>query len=148
MVRPWTMPDTKMQGTVYELGSRIDPVIRSLRVKAKIANPDDAIRPGTSFEVRLAFKGRSFPAVREVAVLWSRDGAYVWRVTKGKIEKVFVRIVRRDKGRILINGPLKTGDAIVAEGVQGLRVGQPVKTAPFGKSKPGKSKSQSPEGKS
>jgi len=139
-LQPWTMPDRKMQGMVSELGSRIDPVSRSLRVKAKIANPDDAIRPGTSFEVRLAFKGRSYPAVREVAVLWSRDGAYVWRVTEGKIEKIFVKIVRRDKGRILVDGPLEAGDVIVVEGVQGLRVGQPVKAAPFGKSKTGKSK--------
>ncbi len=146
--RPWTMPDSKMQGTVFELGSRIDPVTRSLRVKVKIVNPDDAIRPGTSFDVRLEFKGRSYPIVREIAVLWSRDGAYVWRIADGKIEKVFVKIVRRDKGRILIDGPLKAGDTIVVEGVQGLRVGQPVKAVPFGRPKAGKSKSRPPMDKS
>jgi len=144
----WTMPDTKMRGTIFELDSRFDPVIRSLRIKAKIANPDDTIRPGASFEVRLAFKGRPFPSVSEIAVLWSRDGAYVWRVTKGKIEKVFVSIVRRDKGHILVDGPLRAGDMIVIEGVQGLREGQPVKAAPLGKSSGGKSKSQPPTDKS
>ena len=147
-LQPWTMPDTNMQGRVFELDSRFDPVTRSLRVTAKIANPDDAIRPGTSFEVRLAFKGRSYPTVREVAVLWSRDGAYVWRVIGDKVEKVFVRIVRRDKGRILVDGPLKAGDTIVVEGVQGLRVGQPVKATPFGQAKAGKSKSRPPADKS
>ncbi len=152
-LQPWTMPDRKTQGAVSELGSRIDPVTRSLRVKAKIVNPDDAIRPGTSFEVRLFFKGRSYPTVLEVSVLWSRDGAYLWRVTEGKIEKVFVKIVRRDKGRILVDGPLEAGDVIVVEGVQGLRIGQPIKAAPFDKSKAGKSKAgnskyRSPAGKS
>ena len=144
VVQPWTMPDRKLRGTVFELGSRIDPVSRSLRVKAKIANADDAIRPGTSFEVRLAFKGRSYPVVREVAVLWSRDGAYVWRVAGGTIEKIFVKIVRRDKGRILVDGPLAAGDSIVVEGVQGLRNGQSVKAAPFDKTPAGTAGSRKP----
>jgi len=64
-------------------------------------------------------------------VLWSRDGAYLWRIADGRAEKVFVRLVRRDKGRVLVDGPLQPGDLIVVEGVQGLRLGQKVKTAPF-----------------
>ena len=72
--------------------------------------------------------------MREVAVSWSRDGAYVWRVTENRIEKVFVKIVRRDRGFILVDGPLETGDLIVVEGVQGLRAGQSVKPRPYGKS--------------
>ena len=133
-VRPWTMQDREMQGTIFALGSRIDPVTRSLRLKARITDHGDTIRPGTSFQVELAFKGRSYPVVREVAVLWSRDGAYLWRVTENRIEKVFVKIVRRDQGRILVDGPLKIGDLIVVEGVQGLRIGQSVNTKEYGKS--------------
>lgn len=133
-VRPWTMQDREMQGTIFASDSRIDPVTRSLRLKARIADSGDTIRPGTSFQVELAFKGRPYPIVREVAVLWSRDGAYVWRVTENKIEKVFVKIIRRDRGRILVDGPLKIGDLIVVEGVQGLRAGQSVKPRPYEKS--------------
>ncbi len=131
MVQPWSMPDRKMQGAISASGSRIDPVTRSLRVKARIDNPDDTIRPGTSFEVQLAFKGRNYPSVREVAVMWSRDGAYLWRAVDNRAEKVFVDIIRRDRGRILLDGPLRAGDRIVVEGVQGLRAGQKLKTAPF-----------------
>ncbi len=127
-MRPWTMQDLEMQGAISALGSRIDPVTRSLKLKARISNPGDSIRPGTSFQVEMEFTGRSFPIVREVAVLWSRDGAYLWRVNENKTEKVFVKIVRRDRGLILVDGPLKTGDLIVVEGVQGLRVGQSVNT--------------------
>lgn len=130
-VRPRTMREQAFDGTVTELGSRIDPLTRSLRIKAEIANPSDALRPGTSFEVRLDFVGRTYPSVREVAVLWSRDGAYVWRVEDGRAHKVFVRIVRRDKGRILVAGPLKVGDPVVVEGVQGLRPDQPVNASPY-----------------
>ena len=114
------------------MDSRIDAASRTLRVRARIPNPDDAIRPGTSFEVELAFTGRRYPIVREVAVLWSRDGAYLWRANTKKAEKVFVKLVRRDGGRILVDGPLKAGDLVVVEGVQGLRAGQKLDPRPFG----------------
>jgi len=127
----WTDRETELQGKVHSLGSRIDPVTRTLRVKAVIPNPDDRVRPGTSFDVRLTFKGGRYATIPEVAVLWSRDGAYLWRVTDNKAEKVFVGIVRRDKGRILVDGPLKVGETIVVEGVQGLRPSQPVTTESF-----------------
>jgi RND family efflux transporter MFP subunit len=130
-VRSWTMQDQELRGTISVMDSRIDPVTRSLRVKARIPNPDEAIRPGTSFDVRLEFTGRSYPSVREVAVLWSRDGAYLWRVAGGRAEKVFVTMVRRDRGRILVDGTLEAGDLIVVEGVQGLRDGQPVEPRPY-----------------
>jgi RND family efflux transporter MFP subunit len=131
-VRPWTMPEREIEGRVSATGSRIEPTSRSLRVRAQIPNPDDTIRPGTSFEVELAFTGRSYPRVREVAVLWSRDGAYLWRANGGKAEKVFVELVRRDRGRVLVAGRLRAGDLIVVEGVQGLRAGQALDPVPFG----------------
>ncbi len=125
-VRAWTGPDEDLRGTISATDSRIDPVSRSLRVKAQIPNPEETIRSGTSFDVRLEFTGRAYPSVREVAVLWSRDGAYLWRVADGRAEKVFVTMIRRDRGRVLVDGPLAAGDLIVVEGVQGLRNGQPV----------------------
>jgi len=130
-VTPWTMPDRRVEGTISETGSRIDATSRSLKVRAQIPNPDETIRPGTSFEVELAFTGRPYPRVREVAVLWSRDGAYLWRANAGSAEKVFVKLVRRDRGQVLVDGPLEAGDLIVVEGVQGLRSGQTIDPQPF-----------------
>jgi membrane fusion protein, multidrug efflux system len=127
-VRPSTDPDRLLSGTIAAMGSRIDETSRTLRIRARIPNPDDGLRPGTSFAVEIAFTGRAYPTVREVAVLWSRDGAYLWRAKargKGSVaEKVFVKLVSRDKGRILVDGDLSPGDQVVVEGVQGLRIGQ------------------------
>ncbi len=130
-VHPWTRPDQELYGTISATDSRIDPASRSLRVKALIPNPDEALRPGTSFNVRLEFTGASYPSVPEVAVLWSRDGAYLWRIVEDRAEKVFVAVVRRDQGRVLVKGQLRAGDLIVVEGVQGLRNGQQVEPQPY-----------------
>ena len=137
-VRAWTNPDQRLHGTITAANSRINQTTRSLRVQARIPNPDEAIRPGTSFDVQLTFTGRAYPSIREVAVLWSRDGAYVWRATDGKAEKVFVKMVRRNEGRVLVDGQLKPGDLIVVEGVQGLREGQAIDPKPFGDEPAGK----------
>jgi len=134
-VRPWTMADRVVEGSVSQIGSRIDPLTRSLKIEAEIANADDSLRPGTSFQVRMSFAGRTYPSVREVSVLWSRDGAYLWRAADGKVEQIYVKVVRRDGGRILIDGGIEVGDQIVVEGVQGLRPGQRVKTRPFSSGK-------------
>ena len=140
-VRPSTNPKQSIKGSVYATASRIEAASRSLRVRARIPNPDDTIRPGTSFEVELAFIGRPYPRVREVAVMWSRDGAYLWRANAMKAEKVFVKLVRRDRGRILVAGPLQSGDLVVVEGVQGLRAGQKLDAKPFGLNDPAVSSS-------
>lgn len=130
-VRPWTNSELDLQAIVSAVHSRIDRATRSLRVQATIPNGDDAIRPGTSFEVELAFTGKLYPSVPEVAVMWSRDGVYLWRVMDGKAQKVFVKMVRRDHGRVLVEGALREGDVIVVEGVQGLRDGQKLEARPF-----------------
>ncbi len=135
-VKPWTDSELNIEGKISASDSRIDPVTRTLRIKAEIANQDNSIRPGTSFEVALTFRGRAYPSVREVAVLWSRDGAFLWRVTEGRAEKVFVKIKRRDRGRILVDGPLRDGDLIVVEGVQGLRIGQLLEPKAFAADRP------------
>lgn len=123
-VRSWSLPDKELRGTISSADSRIDPTTRTLRVKALIPNPDGAIRPGTSFDVQIEFTGRAYPSVPEVAILWSRDGAYLWRVVDDRAEKVFVKMIRRQRGRLLVDGALEAGDLIVVEGVQGLRDGQ------------------------
>ncbi len=126
-VRPWSLPDSWIDGVVAALDSRISPAARSLKARARIPNADGRIRPGSSFEVRLDFTGEAYPRIKEVAVLWSRDGAYLWRVREARAEKVFVRLVRRDHGHVLVDGPLGEGDVIVVEGLQGLRDGQKLK---------------------
>jgi RND family efflux transporter MFP subunit len=122
------LPDRVFKGMIAVMGSRIDPATRTLIIRASLPNPEEALRPGTSFVVAINIEGKRLPSIREVAVLWSRDGAYVWRVENGKAKKVFVKVVRRDKGRVLVDGPLNEGDGIVIEGVQGLRPGQKIKT--------------------
>lgn len=113
-------------GRIDQIDSRIDATSRNLRLRARVPNPDDLLRPGMSFTVRLDLPGATYVAVPELALQWGRDGAYVWTVDDGKARQVLVRSVRRVDERVLLDGPLPVGAQVVVEGVQRLREGRAV----------------------
>lgn len=120
-------PTRTFDGTVSEIDSRVDPVTRNIRVRARVPNTDDLLRSGMSFQVSLTLGGQAYPSVPELALQWSRDGSFVWVVRDDRAVQVPARPVRRLAGRVLIDGPVRTGEAVVIEGVQRLRAGAPVR---------------------
>jgi len=128
-------PDERFRGLIAAIDSRIAADSRSVKVRVAIPNPDDRLRPGASFTVRLELPGGRYPLVPELALQFGHDGLHVWRVSDGRAEKVGVRLVRRREGAVLVEGPLTEGDALVVEGTQRLHPGRAVtvlKTAEAG----------------
>ena len=119
-------PGRRFDGRIAQIDSRVDAVSRSLRLRATVPNPDDLLRPGMSFQVRLELPGAAHVAVPELALQWGREGAFVWVVRGGRAESVPVQAVRRAEGRVLVDGPLRSGETVVVEGVQRLRDGRAV----------------------
>ena len=60
-------------------------------------------------------------------MLWGGDGPYLWVLDEGIARRVDVRLVGRRKGRVLVEGDLPAGTLVVAEGVQRMRPGLPVR---------------------
>ncbi len=116
----------KFSGTIGYIDSRVDPVSRTVEVRAVIPNKQDLLRPGMSFAVELVLPGSEFPTVPELSLQWRKGESYVWAVQDGKARKVLVRTVRRLNSTILVDGGLASGDLVVVEGVQRLRPGRPV----------------------
>lgn len=126
-VQTWTADRLRVTGRIVTLGSRIDPATRSFTARARIGNEDDRLRPGMSFRVLLDLDGAVWPSVPEVALQWGANGPYVWAVREGQAERVAARVVQRRQGRVLIDAPLDDQDRVVAEGVQRMREGVPVR---------------------
>ena len=122
-------PGEAFTGTVQAIDNRIDQESRTLRVRARIANPDDLLRAGMSFQVTMRFAGDLYPSVDPLSVQWSADGSYIWRVKGETVERVPVRIVQRNPDKVLVKAALAEGDAVVTEGLQTLRPGGAVRTA-------------------
>ena len=47
-------------------------------MQAVIANADDTLRAGMSFQVAMKFPGDTYPSVNPLAIQWGTDGAFVW----------------------------------------------------------------------
>jgi RND family efflux transporter MFP subunit len=125
-ITTWTRRGPTASGELVELGSRIDPVTRTVVARARVLNPNDRLRPGMSFKVNITVTGDAYPRVPEVSVQWGADGAYVWTVRDGKAERVPAEIVQRQEGFVLIDAPLVEGDPVVVEGVQSMRDGRQI----------------------
>ncbi|RCS24728.1 efflux RND transporter periplasmic adaptor subunit [Phyllobacterium salinisoli] len=121
------MPGQIFEGKISAVDNMVDEASRTLRVRAGIANAKDMLRAGMSFEVTIHFPGDTYPAVDPLALQWSAEGAFVWRIVDGLAEKVPVRIIQRNTTSILVDAQLRAGDMIVTQGVQSVRAGNPVK---------------------
>lgn len=125
-IASWTTRGVQVEGRIVDIGARIDPASRTFLVRVQVPNPDDRLRPGMSFRVRLELAGPIYPVVPEVAVQWGGDGAYVWAVHDAKARRIGVDIVQRRAGRVLVDAELEDSAPIVVEGVQRMREGQQV----------------------
>lgn len=122
-------PDQVFEGTVTAIDNRVDEASRTLRVEAGIANTDDMLRAGMSFQVSMRFAGETFPAVNPLAIQWGTEGAFVWAVRAGKAERTPVRIIQRNTESVLVEAGIGEGDMVVTEGVHTVRQGAEVLVA-------------------
>lgn len=120
------LPGQEFSGTVSAMDSRIDPASRTLQVQAHIPNPDNLLRAGMSFSVRLDFPGEAYPAVNPLAILWSANGSYVWKYQDGKATRVMAEIVQRNSDGVLVRADLAPGDPVITEGILQLSEGAAV----------------------
>jgi RND family efflux transporter MFP subunit len=121
-------PGEIFNGKVQAVGTRIDPVSRTLTVRAEIPNPDLSLIPGSTFSVSIQLIGNEKPVVPGLAIQWDRQGAFVWRLGENNVvERVDVAIVARDGDRVFVDAALKAGDKVVNEGGGTLRASQAVR---------------------
>ncbi|MCZ4092176.1 efflux RND transporter periplasmic adaptor subunit [Sinorhizobium psoraleae] len=119
----------QLEGVIHAIDNRLDQASRTLRVRARLENPDDMLRAGMSFSVTMAFDGDRYPTVDPLAIQWSSEGSYIWRVNGDRSERLPVKIIQRNPDKVLVEASLTEGDRIVTEGVQRLRDGGAVRVA-------------------
>lgn len=120
------LPEARFTGRITMLDSRVDPVTRSIAVRAEIPNSDGVLRPGMFMTVVLQTDTAPTLLVPEAAIVPEQGHAYVFVVADGKAERREVRTGRRRRGEVEIPSGLAGGERIVTEGTQMLRDGDAV----------------------
>jgi len=119
-------PGREFKGRVVSIDSRIDPLTRSVTVRALVPNADAALKPGMFLTVDLSKESRQALVVPEEALVPEQARMFIYVVADGAVQKREVHLGRREPGRVEITTGLRDGDKVVVEGTLKLRDGSPV----------------------
>ncbi|EIC22506.1 efflux RND transporter periplasmic adaptor subunit [Thiorhodovibrio frisius] len=127
--RTRAIPDQVFEGTVSSIDSRVDPVTRSVQVRALFDNNQRLLRPGQLMTVDLLRNPRQALMVPESALLHRGEEHFVFVVTgeAPMVDKRQVEIGTRKPGQAEILSGLNAGDRVVTHGLQKIKPGAPVK---------------------
>ncbi len=135
-------PDEKFKGDVFFIAPQVDPVTRTVLVKARMPNSDYRLKPGMFASLDLTLKIRENAVViPEAALILSGDVVSVFIVDDKQTAQLrMVKVGARMAGLVEITDGLKGGEPVIVEGFQKTRPGGPVKVAPAAADQPYASK--------
>ncbi|MDV6320149.1 efflux RND transporter periplasmic adaptor subunit [Chromohalobacter sp. HP20-39] len=122
-------PEQVFRGEVTSIGTRIDPVSRSVSVRAQLPNPERTLRPGMLMIVTLERRPRDTLVAPESVLVPSGERQYVMRIVRdadNRIQRRRVEIGERRAGEVEIRSGLQAGDWVVSHGTTKVRDGDHV----------------------
>lgn len=124
-------PDELFSGTVRTLSSRVDPVTRTIGVRALLPNEALRLRPGLLMSIQLTKKRRTSLLIPEGAVVQRGDKSFVFEIveTDGETRAIEqeVKLGTRIPGEVEVMSGLKEGTLVVVHGLMQVRSHQPVR---------------------
>ena len=121
----------KFKGDVYFIAPQVDTATRTALVKARIPNPDFALKPGMFANLDLTLQLRADAVVvPEPAIMVNADRAMLYVVDKDMNAQLRpVKLGVRSAGVVEILEGVVAGQLVIVEGVQKVRPGSKVKPA-------------------
>jgi len=114
-------------GQVYAIDPLIDVNGRAVVIRARVANPDGALRPGLFARVALTLTVvPDAVLIPEQAIVAFGKEQFVFKVVEGKVAQTKVVLGERRNAEVEITQGLKPGDVVVTAGQLKIRDGVPV----------------------
>ncbi len=131
-----TLPDGSpypYPGTVDFSATAVDPATGSVKLRAKVPNPDQTLLPGMYVTLQADLgKQHKVYLVPQAAVLRDTAGPYVLVVgSDGKVLRKNVTTSDMRDGNWVVTAGLKPGDQVIVSGVQKAHEGAPAKATPW-----------------
>lgn len=121
-------PQETWPGTIGAIDPVIDPATHTVKIRARLANPQARLLPGLFAIVTLTLE--TLPEARlvpEQAIVQRGERSFVYRVTKANAaEFVEVELGLRQSGKVQILSGLGAGEIVVTDGQEKLKPGLPV----------------------
>jgi membrane fusion protein (multidrug efflux system) len=115
-------PGETFVGRIAGIDPQIDPLTRSVTLRAILSNADGRLRPGMLLTTDIVSNRREALAVPELALVAQRDQNFVFRLDDKNIaNRVAVATGARQDGMVEVTSGLRRGDRIVADGIVKVR---------------------------
>jgi membrane fusion protein (multidrug efflux system) len=120
-------PEQIFSGEVASVDTRVDPVSRTISVRAILPNADGHLRPGMFLTVSLLRQDVTALMVPEEAIVPERSKQFVYVVDDANVVSLReIQTGRRRPGEVEILSGLNEGELVITEGTQKVRAGQTV----------------------
>ena len=125
-VRPY--PNESFPATVFFVSPSLDPVARRVIVKAWVPNQHRRLRAGLFANADLEIARRENAIlVPETAVVFDRNGTYVWKIDDENVaSRLPIQVGLRKHGKVEVTLGLQPGDVIVTAGTHKVSEGKKV----------------------
>lgn len=122
--------DREFSGVISVVGSRLDPVTRSVSVRAQIDNAEHLLRPGMLLTVSMSLNEATVQMVPERSIVAAQGRQFVYLVSdENRVSQQWVELGRRRDGWVEITAGLETGQRVISEGVIRVAPGMTVRPA-------------------
>ncbi len=120
----------EFKGTVRTVNTQIDPVTRTVKVRAIVPNVDGFLKPGLLMSINLFKNPRRALLIPEEALIKRSDKNFVYVILQDENKKIVkqteIALGARKPGMIEVLSGLSDGDQIVVHGTLKLRDGAEV----------------------
>ena len=114
--------DKIFYGKIDSVSSRVDPSTRSVLASITVDNKNLELVPGMLLDIQIIYNETQEIGVPENSLLIQGDTAFAYKVLEDNtVEKIEVKIGKRNYGKVSILDGLSVGDKIVKEGISKVR---------------------------
>ncbi|KAA8484672.1 membrane fusion protein (multidrug efflux system) [Arcticibacter tournemirensis] len=118
----------KHTATVYAIEPQVEASTRTLQLRARAANPDGSLIPGSFANIQLPLNTiENAILIPTQSVIPVQNGKKVFTSQNGKAKEVVIETSSRTEKDILVTTGLKEGDTVLTTGIMTLKEGSPVK---------------------
>lgn len=127
--RTLAYPERVFEGAVKAVDSRVDPINRSVLVRAIIPNAELILKPGMLMTVEVLRNARRTLVIPESALMPKGDEQYVFVLLgeENQVEKRKIKMGSRRRGEVEVLDGLSVGERVIVHGADKARAGQTVR---------------------
>ena len=116
------------KGKIESVASRVDAQTRSILARAKIANENNEIIPGSLLEIEILYNEKDALSVPDTSIMYEGSKKFVYKIIENDIiKKTEIETGVRYSGNLEVINGLNKNDKIIAEGLTKIKPGMKVK---------------------